>query len=113
MSEVIQYRDVVALDYSLEKGEIKIRIDGIADNYYSDIDKLSINPEETDLSSIQVFKNCVRLFFSSPTICNLRSSRYFNNMICGVKFEGKDEDKVVEKLEGLSERLKMEESRGR
>lgn len=109
MSEVIQYRDVVALDYSLEKGEIKIKIDGSNDNYYCDIDKLSINPKETDLSSIQVFKNCVRLFFSRPTICNLRSSRYFNNMICGVKIEGEDKDKLVEKLKGLSERLKIEE----
>ncbi len=105
MREIIQYRKVVALEYSLEKGEVKIKMEGTQDNYYFEIDKLTINPDNTDLGSLRVFQNEVFIIFSKPTICNVNSGRYFSSMRCGVDFEGDHEGELVEKLEGLASRL--------
>lgn len=105
MREIIQYRKVIALEYSLEKGEVKIKMDGTQDNYYFEIDKLTIDPDNTDLGSLRVFQNEVFIIFSRPTICNVNSGRYFSSMRCGVDFEGKNEGELIEKLDGLASRL--------
>lgn len=105
MREIIQYRKVVALEYSLDKGEVKIKMDGTQDNYYFEIDKLTIDPDNTDLGSLRVFQNDIFIVFSKPTICNINSGRYFSSMRCGVEFEGSNKEELIEKLEGIASRL--------
>lgn len=105
MGEILQYRKVIALDYSLGKGETKINMDGTLDNYYSKIDKLNIDPNAVDLSNLKVTKNSVKINFTSPIVCNVDSGRHFSSMLCGAKLEGKNEDLLVERLEDLAAKL--------
>ncbi len=106
MGDILQYRNVTDLEYSLDKGEIKINMSGTSDNYYSKIDEIKINPEKANLNNLEIFKNVVKMRFTNPIICNIESGRYFSSMRCGVEFEGENKDKIVEKLEGLKSRIK-------
>ncbi len=105
MGEILQYRRVIALEYSLGKGETKINMEGTLDNYYSKLDKVNIDPNVVDLSNLKVTKNSVKINFASPIICNVDSGRHFSSMICGAKLEGKNEDLLVERLEDLAAKL--------
>lgn len=110
MSDILQYRKVISLEYSLKKGEIKINMEGTSDNYYSKIDEVKINPENANLSHLEIFKKVVKMRFSRPIVCNIESGRYFSSMRCGVKIDGKNKDLLVEKLENLASKLGVDEN---
>lgn len=105
MTDVFQYRQVIELEYLLGKGQINIKMENTNDIYYSKIDEVKINPKITFLKKFMIFKDSVRLNFSKPIICNIQSGRNFSSMFCGVDFEGKDKNILVERLDGLKDRL--------
>ena len=107
MADILQYRRVIGLEYSLGKGEMKIDMDDTNDNYYSNVDEVQINPEVVDLNNLELDKNAVTMHFSKPINCNISSGRYFSSMICGARFEGKERNQHVEKLEDLAKRFKF------
>ena len=89
MGDILQYRRVVGLEYSLGKGEMKINMEGTNDDYYSNVDEVQINPEVVDLNNLGLDKNAVTMRFSKPIICNISSGKYYSSMMCGAKFERK------------------------
>ena len=105
MSDVLQYRKVKELQFSIVNGEMKINMEGSDNNYYTVLDEVEIDPASIDMSYLEINKNLVKMKFVSPIICNVDSGRHFSVMKCGTKFEGKDKDLFVEKLEGLASRL--------
>ena len=56
MTETIQYRQVVKLEYTLGQGEMKINMEDNDDNYYSKLDKVEINPKVVDLNHLELNK---------------------------------------------------------
>ena len=107
MGDILQYRRVVGLEYAFGKGEMKINMDDTNDDYYSNVDEVQINPELVDLNSLELEKNTLTMHFSKPLNCNVKSGRYLSSMICGSKFEGKEKNLHVEKLEDLASKLEI------
>jgi hypothetical protein len=105
MGETLQYRKVIAIDYSLGNGETKINMEGTLDNYYSKLDKVDIDPNVVNLSNLKFTKNSIKIHFSSPIICNINSGKHLSSMLCGAKLEGKNENLLVERLEDLAAKL--------
>jgi hypothetical protein len=105
MGDTLQYRRVNRLEYALGGGELKINMDGSNDDYFSNVDEVQINPNDVDLSDFKLDKNAVIMNFSKPIICNINAGKYFNSMMCGAKFEGKDKGLFVERLDSLASRL--------
>jgi len=105
MGDTLQYRRVNRLEYALGSGELKINMDGSNDNYYSNVDEVQINPNDVDLSDFKLDKNAVVMNFSKPIICNINSGKYYNSVMCGTKFEGKDKSLFVERLDSLASRI--------
>ncbi len=102
MTDTLQYRKVIGLEYILGQGDMKINMEGIGDNYYSNLDEVEINPEKLDLNNFEINKNTIKIKFSTPIICNVNSGRHYSTMICGTEFEGQDKELLVEKLGGLA-----------
>jgi hypothetical protein len=86
---------------------MRINMEDTNDDYYSNVDELQINPEIVDLNTLELEKNAVTMLFSKPINCNVKTGRYFSSMICGSKFEGKERNLYVEKLEDLASRLDL------
>jgi len=105
MGDILQYRRVVGLEYSLGKGEMKINMEGTNDDYYSNVDEVQINPDVVDLNNFGLDKNEVTMRFSKPIICNINSGKYSSSMMCGARFEGKERGLLVEKLEDLASKF--------
>ena len=64
MGDILQYRRVIGLEYSLGNGEIRINMEGTNDDYYSSVDEVQINPEIVDLNNLELEKNAVTMNFS-------------------------------------------------
>ena len=107
MSDILQYRKVISLEYALGKGQMRINMQDTNDDYYSNVDEVQIHPEIVDLNSLELEKNALTMLFSKPINCNVKSGRYFSSMLCGSKLEGKEEKLHVEKLEDLTSKLDM------
>lgn len=105
MSEVIQYRKVLGLQYSIDTGQMKIDLDGTNDNYFANLDEVNLNPKKVDMSYFEINKSVVSMKFSEPIICNVKSGRHFSSMDCDVAFDGKDERLSVENIGGLKDKL--------
>ena len=106
MNDLLQYRKVTSLEYVLGQGDMKINIKGTDDNYYSKLDEVEINPEKIDLNNFEISKDTIKIKFSTPIICNINSGRHYSTMMCGTEFEGQDEDLLVERLRGISDRAR-------
>jgi hypothetical protein len=102
MSDILQYRKVVELEFRLGEGETKINLQDAENNYYSKLDDINIDPKEVDLSQVILSKTGICLKFASPINCNIRSGRHYNSMMCGAELEGNDTSAFVEKINGLS-----------
>ena len=107
MTDILQYRQVKKLEYTLGQGEMKINMEGTLDNYFSNIDEIEINPSKLDMEHIEINENIISMKFTEPIICNVNSGRYHSVMTCGTKFEGDDENSLVERLEGLADKISM------
>ncbi|MEA3458746.1 MAG: hypothetical protein U9R21_08740 [Candidatus Thermoplasmatota archaeon] len=110
MKERLQYRKVTNLEYAHSSGQLKMNLEGIKDNYFSQANKLNLNAESKDFKNIhklKISKDTVNIVFLKPTECNLETGRYGSEMLCNVKIEGNDPFVYVEKLPGLKERLSM------
>ena len=105
MTETIQYRQVVKLEYTLGQGEMKINMEDTDDNYYSKLDKVEINPKVVNLKHLELNKNGVKMQFTAPVLCNVNSGEHYSSMMIGVKFEGEDEDLLVERIDGLARKF--------
>jgi hypothetical protein len=105
MTDTIQYRKVIGLEYTLGQGNMKIDMEGTDHNYYSKLEEVAINPEKLlDLNNFEIKRNTIKMKFSTPVICNVNSGRHYSTMICGTEFEGQDKDLLVERLGGISDR---------
>jgi len=105
MTDAIQYRKVIGLEYTIGQGDMKIDMEGADHNYYSKLEEVAINPEKLpDLNNFEIKKNTIKMKFSTPVICNVNSGRHYSTMICGIEFEGQDKDLLVERLGGISDR---------
>jgi len=111
MSDLLQYRRITELKYSLVKGEMKINMQGTDDNYYSDVDEIEINPNINELEKIGLYKNVLTMNFTKPIICNVNSGKYYSSMKCGTEIEGKNEELLIEKLDNLASRLDIKKDK--
>jgi hypothetical protein len=105
MGDTLQYRRVNRLEYALGSGELKLNMDGSNDDYYSNVDEVQINPSDVDLSDFKLDKNTTVINFSKSIICNINTGKYHNSIMCGTKFEGKDKNLFVERLDSLASRF--------
>ena len=105
MSEVIQYRKVLELQYSLDNGQMKIKLEGTDDNYFANLDEIDLNPGEIDLSYFEINKSVVKIRFTDPIICDVKSGKYFSSMTCGAKFSGINKGLFVENIGGLKSKM--------
>jgi len=105
MGDTLQYRRVMRLEYALGSGDLKLNMEGSNDNYYSNVDEVQINPNDVDLGDFKLDKNAVIMNFSKSIICNINAGKYYNSIMCGAKFEGKDKSLFVERLDSLASRL--------
>ena len=107
MGEILQYRRVVRLEYSLGNGGIKINMEGSNDDYFSTVDEIQMGTGGVDLNNIGLDNDTVIMDFSKPVVCNIKAGRYYNSMLCGAKLEGKNRVLYVEKLDDLASKLEM------
>lgn len=105
MSEVLQYRKVLELQYSLDTGQIKINLEGSNDNYFANLDEIDLDPRKIDLSYFEINKSVVKMQFSNPIVCNVKSGRHFSSMDCGVALDGENKELFVENIGGLKDKL--------
>jgi len=105
MTDLVQYRQVVNLEYQLGEGNMKIDMEGTDDNYYSKLDEVEINPQIVDLKNLVINKNYIKMQFSAPVMCNVRDGKHFSSMMIGVKFEGDDKEKLVERIDRIAGRF--------
>ena len=101
----MQFRNVIQLQYTLSKGQMKINVQDDNNNYFSHLDEIEIKPDDIDINDFEISDNVVTMQFSKPIICNVKSGKYHSYMLCGAKLEGKEKDKTVERLESLTEKL--------
>ena len=106
MTDTIQYRQVVGLEYTFGLGEMKINMEGADDNYYSKLDEVEIDPKTVDLSRFELNKNAVKMRFSTPVMCDIHGGEHYSLMKIGAKFEGKDKNLFIERIDGLASRLR-------
>ena len=105
MNEILQYRKVLELQYSLDNGQMKISLEGTSDNYFANLDEVDLNPSKVDLSYFEINKSVVKMRFADPIICNIKSGRHFSSMVCGVDFDGENKGLFVENIGGLKSKM--------
>ena len=112
VSDKFQYRKVVGLEYYLGLGEMKINMQGTSHNYFTKLDEVKINTKKLDVDDVEINNNRINLKFSEPINCNVDSGRHISTMICGTDLEGKNRQELIERLEGLADRLGVIKNKG-
>ena len=105
MADILQYRNVVELEFRLGEGETKINMKNTDNNYYSKLDDIKIDSSNVELSNLVFNKNGIKLKFNNPINCNIQSGKHYSTMTCGTKLEGNNKEQLVEKIESLASRL--------
>ncbi|MEF8879160.1 MAG: hypothetical protein V5A64_02055 [Candidatus Thermoplasmatota archaeon] len=98
-NDVLHQKMRVKIEYNRSSNQMKIRMEGSEEDYYANLEKVSINPKVVDVNSFEIRKNGVSMDFNAPLICDAEKEDVSDSLLVGVKFEGKDKDKVDEEVE--------------
>jgi len=99
MDDLLQKRIGVKIECHYGVDEMKIDIEGDENNFYAQLDEISINPKIVNFHNIEIKKNGLKMDFKAPIICKTRNVESASSMMIGVKFEGKDKKSFIEKIE--------------
>lgn len=98
-NDVLHQKMRVQIEYNLSSNQMKIRMEGSEEDYYANLEKVSINPKVVDVNNFEVKRNGVSMDFNAPLICDAEKEDVSDSLLVGVKFEGKDKGKVGEEVE--------------
>ena len=99
MGDVLNKKMKVRIEYNKNSQKMKINMEGSEGDYYANLDEVSINPKVVDVNNFEIRKNGVKMDVDAPVICDPDNEDSFEPLLVGIKFEGKDKEKVVEHIE--------------
>jgi len=99
MSDFLQKKVGIRLDYDANQRKSRINMEGRDDNIYANLDFISINPKVVNMHNLEIKKNNVKLDMTTPIIYNERSVSSSSSMLGGIKFEGEDKSSFINIVE--------------
>ena len=102
MDDILQQMLGINIEYIIGIDEMKIKMVGANDNYYAELDEIIINPKIVDFHDLEIKKSGVNMDLKTPIICNTDNINLSNSMMIGIKSEGKDKNKFIEKIDEIA-----------
>lgn len=99
MSNVLNKKMNVKIEYSKNSKEMKINLEGTGEDYLVNLDEVSINPKVVDVNNFEIRKSGVKMDFNAPVICDPANEDSIESFLVGIKFEGKDKKIIAKHLE--------------
>ncbi len=99
MADVLNKKLRVKIEYSKNSREMKINMEGAEGDYFANLDEVSINPKVVDVNNFEIRKSGVKMDVDAPVICDPDNEDSIESFLVGIKFEGKDKEKVVQHVE--------------
>jgi hypothetical protein len=99
MGDVLNKKLRVRIEYSKNSREMKINMEGAEGDYFANLDEVSINPKVVDVNNFEIRKSGVKMDVDAPVICDPDNKDSIESFLVGIKFEGKDKEKVVQHVE--------------
>lgn len=99
MGDVLNQKIRVKIEYSRNSKEMKINMEGDATDHFANLDEVSINPKVVDVNNFEIRKTGVKMDVNAPVICDPDNDDSLESFLVGIKFEGKDREKIAKQVE--------------
>ena len=100
MGDVLNKKMRVKIEYSKNSKEMKINMEGDEKDHFANLDEVSINPKVVDVNNFEIRKSGVKMDVNAPVICDPENDDdSLESFLVGIKFEGKDKEKVAHQVE--------------
>jgi len=99
MNEVLEKILGVKIEYYVGVNLMKINMDSTNEDYYASLNQLQLDPRIVKLNNLKIEKKGMKVDFEAPIVCDIENIQPSVSMMKGIKFEGKDKNAFIAKIE--------------
>ena len=104
MNDLYKFERTMNIEYSSQSGNLKMNLEGGANNFYSFLNELEVSPNIVNIGSLKINRIGVHIELSAPVLCETDGEKFETKML-GVKFEGVKPDSLLKKIPGITKGL--------